>query len=248
MKKTKFTLLAQTILQIEAGTHEGIRDGGNLYILIQQEEGVDSGNAPTKQLVTDDVADAPAPSRGRASAPAQAPAKAVAQASNEGGSEDWTEEEMKGMDSQDLLDECHALGIDPDKSGGRNTNKKLRDLILDYHANGADVIDDAEEEALAPKASARGRKVEPAPAPAEAEADLELIPEDEWETLKPGDLANARLNVEGEDGEKIWEVEIVGWKKPAGSKTDKLFILFAEDGLEDYLREGDELFEFQEEI
>ena len=41
MRKTKVTLLAQTILQIEAGTHDAIRDGGNLYILLQQEEGID---------------------------------------------------------------------------------------------------------------------------------------------------------------------------------------------------------------
>jgi hypothetical protein len=38
MKKTNVTLTSQTIITLETGTHEAVRDGGNLYVLIQQED------------------------------------------------------------------------------------------------------------------------------------------------------------------------------------------------------------------
>lgn len=40
MKKSKITLLAQTILTLDSGTHEAVVDGGNIYVLVQQIDGI----------------------------------------------------------------------------------------------------------------------------------------------------------------------------------------------------------------
>ena len=184
MRKTKVTLLAQTILQIEAGTHDAVRDGGNLYILLQQEEGIEDGGASE---------DAPEPKKATAKAPAKTPAKA------------------------------------PTK---------------------AEVLDDTQEEeqAPAPKKATPSRAKKPAPKPEPVETDEpQEIPEDEWGDLEAGTSVFAQLNMEGEDGEKLWEAEIVGWKKPKGSRDEKLYVKFIEDGQEDYLRDGDKLFTNEEE-
>ena len=170
MRKTKVTLLAQTILQIEAGTHDAVRDGGNVYILIQQEEGFEES--------TDD-----APAKTSTKAPAKAPAK-------------------------------------------------------------AEVVDDAP--APAKKAPASRKKPAPKPEPVDTEEPVE-IPEEEWGDLAVGSAVLAQLDMEGEEGEKLWEAEIVGWKKPKGSRDEKLYVKFLEDGAEDYLRDGDKLFEAEEE-
>jgi len=49
----------------------------------------------------------------------------------------YTEEELMETDTKELLKICKKLGIDPDKTSGKNTNKKLRNLILDAQENGA---------------------------------------------------------------------------------------------------------------
>ena len=142
MRKVKVTLTAQTILQLEAGTHEAVRDGGNLYVLLQQEEGfADTQEEPSSPK----KATSEAPKTTNTTAPAPQPAKeepAVAETSDENSSENWTEEDMMNMHSDDLLAECKKLGIDPNKSDGKNTNKKLRTLILDYWVGGSNVADD----------------------------------------------------------------------------------------------------------
>lgn len=187
MRKTKVTLLAQTILQIEAGTHEAVRDGGNLYILLQQEEGIEDGGSSE---------DAPEPKKATAKAPAKTPAKAPAKAE-----------------------------------------------VVD------DTQEEEEEQAPAPKkATAPSRAKKPAPKPEPVETDEpQEIPEDEWGDLEAGTSVFAQLDMEGEDDEKLWEAEIVGWKKPKGSRDEKLYVKFIEDGQEDYLREGDKLFTNEEE-
>jgi hypothetical protein len=43
----------------------------------------------------------------------------------------YTEEEMMDMDSKELNKILKGMGVDPDKFDGKNTNKKLRLLILD---------------------------------------------------------------------------------------------------------------------
>jgi len=43
---------------------------------------------------------------------------------------DLSEDELKALPTDVLLDMLKDLGVDPDKFSGKNTNKKLRDLIL----------------------------------------------------------------------------------------------------------------------
>ena len=229
MRKVKVTLTAQTILQLEAGTHEAVRDGGNLYVLLQQEEGfADTQEEPSspKKATSEAPKTTPAPQTAKEET-------AVAETS-EDSSENWTEEDMMNMHSDDLLAECKKLGIDPNKSDGKNTNKKLRTLILDHWVGGSNVVDDTKT--------------------AEATADnggddgVKEIPESEWGNLKEGDMVLAKLNMDGDEGDKLWEAEVVGWKKPKGGTEEKLYVFFTEDEQEDCLREGDKLFEWQEEL
>jgi len=183
MQKVKVTLTAQTILQLDAGTHEAVRDGGNLYVLLQQEDGFEEAKKVTPEKSEPTKVEAPT-----------------------------TKAEPK-----------------------------------------AEVVDDTK--APAPKATrTRAKKEEPKPEPApepQAETDddgLVEIPEGEWSELQEGDMVIAKLNMEGDDGEKLWKAEVVGMVRPKGSKEDKLQVRFLEDGQEDYLREGDRLFEYQEDI
>ena len=43
---------------------------------------------------------------------------------------DLSEDELKGLPTDVLMDMLKDLGVNPDKFSGKNTNKKLRDLIL----------------------------------------------------------------------------------------------------------------------
>lgn len=47
-----------------------------------------------------------------------------------------TDAEMTAMKTDDLLAVCEDLGIDPKKTAGVNTNKKIRTLILDWQKKG----------------------------------------------------------------------------------------------------------------
>lgn len=230
MRKVKVKLTAPTILQVDAGEHEAVRDGGKLYILMQEEDGFEtSSGTPTKTepKKQEDIAK-PEPVK---------EATATKEVAKEVGSKNYTEAEMMDISTDGLLDILDEKGIDPNKFDGKNTHKKLRLLILD--AQKGKVVDDTQ------KASARHRREEPEE---EARDEMVEIPEDEWENLKEGDLVLAKLNMDGEDGEKIWEAEVVGWKTPKGGRIEKLHLLFTEDNQEDYLRDGDKLFEFQESL
>lgn len=73
------------------------------------------------------------------------------------------------------------------------------------------------------------------------------IPESEWKGLQPNDLVLAKLALpdDSPDKDKKWEAAVVGFKKPKGVATEKLHLKFVEDGTEDYVRDGDELFEYK---
>ena len=234
MRKVNVTLTAQTILQLEAGTHKAVRDGGDLYVLLQQEEGfADTQEEPSSPK----KATSEAPKTTNAPAPQPAKEEAVAETSNEASSENWTEDEMMNMHSDDLLAECKRLGIDPNKSEGKNTNKKLRTLLIDYWNNGSDVANDTQPAKATEKEEATSE-----------DDQLQEISSDEWGTLKEGDMVLAKLNMDGDEGDKLWEAEVVGWKKPKGGTEEKLYVFFTEDEQEDYLRDGDKLFEWKEEL
>lgn len=57
----------------------------------------------------------------------------------------YTEDELMEMATKDLLKMCKAMGIDPDDTEGKNTNKKLRTLILEAQ-EGEDEDEDEDEE------------------------------------------------------------------------------------------------------
>ena len=206
MRKTKITLATATILQLEAGEQEAVRDGGNLYVLLQSEEGFteekddtspEPEKAPTKvavkKTVTETVVDT-------------AEEQEQEQEEAEDSSESWTDAEMLAMPTKKLSAELERLGIDPNETDGKNTNKKLRELILDYWS--ADVVDDA--------------KAEKEDAPEEKSEIGEIeIPRDDWKSLKEGNMVMAKLDMDGEDGDKLWEAEVVGWKKPKGSREEQ---------------------------
>lgn len=50
----------------------------------------------------------------------------------------YTEEELMDMEVKDLLRLCKDFGIDPNATEGKNTNKKLRNLILDLQEGAGD--------------------------------------------------------------------------------------------------------------
>lgn len=56
----------------------------------------------------------------------------------------YTEDELMEMSTKDLLKMCKSMGIDPDDTDGKNTNKKLRNLILE--AQDADADDDEDDD------------------------------------------------------------------------------------------------------
>jgi len=64
-----------------------------------------------------------------------------------------TDAEMTAMKTDDLLAVCEELGIDPKKTAGVNTNKKIRTLVLDWQKHLDDVPASTEEEGEAPAAT-----------------------------------------------------------------------------------------------
>lgn len=59
----------------------------------------------------------------------------------------YTKDELMSMDSKELVKICkNEFGIDPDKFDGKNTNKKLRDLILNKQEEVDSEEEDDEEE------------------------------------------------------------------------------------------------------
>lgn len=244
MRRVKITLTAQTILQLDAGTHEAVREGGNLYVLLQQEDGFkEEKDTPSSTPATSQPTTKAEPTK---TATTKETPKAEANGNSDDSSENWTEEDMMNMDTSELLAEAEALGINPDDTDGKNTNKKIRTLILDYWAGQGDVSDDTAQDETeevddvednAPQSDEEGEYIE--------------IPRDEWGDLKEGTMVLAQLDMGDDDpegSEKLWEAEVVGWKKPKGGKEEQLYVHFTEDDQEDYLREGDRLFEYSEEL
>lgn len=234
MQKTSVTFLAQTIVQFDAGVREAIREGGNLYVLLYQEPEVAGGvTSPSEKTTEAPVAkkesapqpSAPSPVANSATADASpgAPAK---QSVTSQETKEYTLDELSRLKTEELFEILEGMGIDPNAYEGRNTHKKLRDLILD--AGKGNVADDT--------------------APAKSEEKYIEISEDEWEELSDGDKVFARLVTDGKLDPKLWECEVRGWKTPKGSKAEYLHVFFNEDGQEDYLREGDKLYRYNSGI
>ena len=146
--KPTATIVAQFAAGVEV---EAIQHEGKMFFPV-----VGMGEFAVKDTVPEKspspVADAPA----AADVPAQSPkAKSkgkVQESDEEDSSRTYTEEELMGIDTKELLKICkNEFNINPDDYEGKNTNKKLRGLILDAQedaqedAQGGLVYDDDEE-------------------------------------------------------------------------------------------------------
>lgn len=67
----------------------------------------------------------------------------------------YTEDELMDMEPKEIKKILKDLDIDPDDFDGKNTNKKLRKLILDAQAGSSDTEDDDDEEKPKSKKSAK---------------------------------------------------------------------------------------------
>lgn len=125
--KPTATIVAQFAAGVEV---EAIQHEGKMYLPV-----VGMGEFSTKEDAPARPA-APAPSK---SAPAKEKPATV--------SKSYTKEELMEMESKELVKICKdEFGINPDDFDGKNTNKKLRDIILNAQKDGgAKKGDDTEE-------------------------------------------------------------------------------------------------------
>lgn len=124
---------ATVVAQFAGGVEiDAIQHEGKIYLPVMA-----MGEFATKEA-------APAPAK---SAPA--PAKEEKEVEEETSDKTYTEEELMEMSTKDLMKICKdEFGIDPDDHDGKNTNKKLRNLILDAQENegGEDDNDEGDDE------------------------------------------------------------------------------------------------------
>ena len=128
--KPTATIVAQFAAGVEV---EAIQHEGKMYLPV-----VGMGEFSTKE---------DAPARPAAPAPSK-PAPANEEKPATTSDKSYTKEELMEMESKELVKICkEEFGINPDDFDGKNTNKKLRDLILNAQKDGgAKKGDDTEEE------------------------------------------------------------------------------------------------------
>lgn len=135
---------ATIVAQFAAGVEiEAIQHEGKMYLPV-----VGMGEFSTKDE---------APARPAAPAPSKpAPAKEEKPATTSAKS--YTKDELMEMESKELVKICKdEFGINPDDFDGKNTNKKLRDLILNAQKDGgAKKVEDEEEKPANGEDSADG--------------------------------------------------------------------------------------------
>lgn len=129
--KPTATIVAQFAAGVEV---DAIQHEGKMYLPV-----VGMGEFATKDTAP---SASPAPSASKPSAPAakEKPTKEAPAAKS------YTKEGLMDMETKELMKICkNEFGIDPDDYDGKNTNKKLRDLILNAQ-EGADTDKKEEEE------------------------------------------------------------------------------------------------------
>ena len=133
--KPSATLVAQFPAGVEV---DAIQHEGRIFmpVVSMGEFATTEEPAPTKK-------DEPAPSK-----PA-APASESKSAKTASSGKTYTEDELMEMDTKSLLKMCKEMGIDPDATDGKNTNKKLRTLILSAQEEGGDGDNNEETEETA---------------------------------------------------------------------------------------------------
>lgn len=139
----------QLIAQFFAGVEvEAINHDGKVFLPVINiaDFGIGvSGETPTEPTPSTkkEKKSEPAPSK---KAKKQEPADEDDDDDNEEEGGLYTEEELSEMSTKDLLALCKKMGIDPDATDGKNTNKKLRNLILEAQEEGDDNEGDEDEE------------------------------------------------------------------------------------------------------
>ena len=130
--KPSATLVAQFPAGVEV---DAIQHEGRIFMPV-----VSMGEFATTEEPAPAKKDEPAPSK-----PA-APASESKSAKTASSGKTYTEDELMEMDTKSLLKMCKEMGIDPDATDGKNTNKKLRTLILSAQEEGGDGDGDDNEE------------------------------------------------------------------------------------------------------
>lgn len=133
--KPTATIVAQFAAGVEV---EAIQHEGKMFLPI-----VGMGEFATKD-------DDPKPSTKKTEPTpevAETPAEKTAKSAKDTADKKYTEDELMEMSTKDLLKMCKSMGIDPDATDGKNTNKKLRTLILNAQdATGTDADDDEDDD------------------------------------------------------------------------------------------------------
>lgn len=128
--KPTATIVAQFAAGVEV---EAIQHDGRMFLPV-----VSMGDFTTKESspVKDDVA-SPTPTKKETNEGAEKP---------KSGSKKYTEDELMETSTKELLRICkEEFGINPDDKGGKNTNKKLRGLILDAQEKSDDSATDEDD-------------------------------------------------------------------------------------------------------
>lgn len=130
---------ATIVAQFAAGVEiEAIQHEGKMYLPI-----VGMGEFTVKEVISE------RPAASEASKPAK-------EEKSTDSPKSYTKEELTEMSSKELVKICKdEFGINPDDYEGKNTNKKLRDIILEAQENGGAKDDDTEDDA--PKEPAKGK-------------------------------------------------------------------------------------------
>lgn len=134
--KPTATIVAQFAAGVEV---EAIQHEGKMFLpIVGMGEFATKGDAPT-----------PAPTKKSEPTPevSETTAEKPAKSAKDTADKKYTEDELMEMSTKDLLKMCKSMGIDPDDTDGKNTNKKLRNLILEAQdATSTDADDDDEDD------------------------------------------------------------------------------------------------------
>lgn len=142
---------ATIVAQFAAGVEiEAIQHEGKMFLPVV---GMGEFSSPTPT----EKDDAPRSEKPKSSEPAEEKPASKKEAAK------YTKDDLIEMDVKELKKILTGYGVDPDDFDGKNTNKKLRDLILDAQAGklkGNDDDDDNDEEEEKPKKSSKKEEPE----------------------------------------------------------------------------------------
>lgn len=158
----KIKPVATIVAQFAAGVEvECIQHEGKMFmpVIAGDFDTVDDGKK---------IEDSPAPKK---SAPKPAPQEE--EAADE---KTYTEDELMGMDVKELTKILkNDFNVNPDDFDGKNTNKKLRKLILDAQENGGDSSDEEDEDEKPAPKKGKSKPAKEEEEPADEDDGDELI-------------------------------------------------------------------------